>query len=818
MGSGAVAVGSGIPADGDSGTLNLYTTAQLEAFNDTTWDRLRSVNTGQLKVTLYNSSGVEQSVGGGAQYTEDVASAGAESLTLAGAVRQDTLASSTSTDGDYATLKVDSVGRLYVQAQGNVADNASDTGNPVKIGGKVQTTRPTYADGVRANLVQNADGALFVSFLNGAGGSGSDGVNQLALSTPAGGASTGPTGTALYVSNGTTWDRVRGVNTGQLKVTLYNSSGTELSVGGGTQYAEDVASVGGEQLTLAGAIRQDTPASSTSTDGDYSNLKVDSLGRLWVSSGLSGTSDSGTDGVNLARFYTPTSTANIPTASAVHAFNGSSFDRLRTVDALDAAPNVRTGLLAAGIGPGFDIKLNPANLGTATNSAITNTVDGALSVTYAIGTSTTGTFTFEISFDDTNWVAATVFNALTGAVVSGNITPTSGTNYNVLTGGVRQVRIRTVTTLGATVAVKTTHNLDEIVGTIVGNVASATADSGNPVKVGGVYTSLLSLSTGQRGDLQLASTGVLRVSLYPDTGTSPLTAGGTADAAGAQTALAVQSLGSGYNGSTWDRLRTIEGYNTAASAPSIGALAAYAPDRRYTSVSLGTAANSTQTWDTNGADTVVIISGTSTTGTYTYEVTPDGTNWFAAEVYNGTDELWVSGVNLTPTANKVFRVLTSGMRTVRARTVTTLGATVGLIANVSVQPSIIRAIEVGPQPHMIGQTWVNKVAQYTTTQTGAALWTPASGKFIVVTAVQIQVGGTTAGTMQLWFGASGDTTYTRGTDFAIFDGEWAPSSTLKPGIFMTGPFKADAADRVLRVTDSAAINPLTVTVWGYETL
>lgn len=46
--------------------------------------------------------------------------------------------------------------------------------------------------------------------------------------------------------------------------------------------------------------------------------------------------------------------------------------------------------------------------------------------------------------------------------------------------------------------------------TVEGNVASGTADSGNPVKVGGVYnTSLPSLLTGQRADLQLDNTGRL---------------------------------------------------------------------------------------------------------------------------------------------------------------------------------------------------------------------------------------------------------------------------------------------------------------------
>jgi len=117
-------------------------------------------------------------------------------------------------------------------------------------------------------------------------------------------------------------------------------------------------------------------------------------------------------------------------------------------------------------------------------------------------------------------------------------------------------------------------------------------------------------------------------------------------------------------------------------------------------------------------------------------------------------------------------------------------------------------------PHVVQ----NLIAQYTTTQTGAPLWTPATGKRVVVTSFQIQTGGTTAGTVQLWFGASGDTTYNRGTDKAVFDGEFAPSSTLKPGVVETSSIHGwkGNIDDILRVTDSAAINPITVNVWGYE--
>lgn len=113
-------------------------------------------------------------------------------------------------------------------------------------------------------------------------------------------------------------------------------------------------------------------------------------------------------------------------------------------------------------------------------------------------------------------------------------------------------------------------------------------------------------------------------------------------------------------------------------------------------------------------------------------------------------------------------------------------------------------------------TLTAKTAQYTTAQTGVALVTPTSTKKLCVTVFQIQTTGTTGGNVQLWFGASGDTTYTRGTDLALFDGNFIPSATFSPGIAMSGFWIASAADHVLRVTDDAAINALTVTAWYYE--
>jgi len=67
-----------------------------------------------------------------------------------------------------------------------------------------------------------------------------------------------------------------------MDVILRDASGNTVSVGGGTQYTEDTASTGGEQLTLAGAIRQDTLSASQNADGDYSTLKTNAKGETYT--------------------------------------------------------------------------------------------------------------------------------------------------------------------------------------------------------------------------------------------------------------------------------------------------------------------------------------------------------------------------------------------------------------------------------------------------------------------------------------------------------------------------------------------------------
>lgn len=94
---------------------------------------------------------------------------------------------------------------------------------------------------------------------------------------------------------------------------------------------------------------------------------------------------------------------------------------------------------------------------------------------------------------------------------------------------------------------------------VEGTVASGATDSGNPVKVGGVYnTTISALTAGQRSDLQVTSRGSLKI---VNTASDGLTQQGflaTPSDASANTGANLSSTGAFgfvFNGTTWDRAR-----------------------------------------------------------------------------------------------------------------------------------------------------------------------------------------------------------------------------------------------------------------------
>lgn len=198
----------------------------------------------------------------------------------------------------------------------------------------------------------------------------------------------------------------------QLKVTLYNSSGSELSVGGGTQYDEDAASAGAEKLTLAGAVRRDTAASSSTTDGDYSTLNTDASGRLWVNGSGVTQPVSGTVGVSGSVAVTGTFwQATQPVSGTVAATQSGTWDvgTVTTVTTLGTITNVvhvddNAGSLTvdAPVGTPVFVRLSdgtsaittlPVSLASVPSHAVTNAgtfaVQAAQSGTWDVATVTT---------------------------------------------------------------------------------------------------------------------------------------------------------------------------------------------------------------------------------------------------------------------------------------------------------------------------------------------------------------------------------------------------------------------------------------------
>lgn len=128
------------------------------------------------------------------------------------------------------------VGTLVVG--GDTAGAATDSGNPVKIGGRANTSPPTFAAGQRADLWSTLQGGVMASMFGNTATNGSDGTSLLNI-IAAGSASpsTPPATAATYVWNGASWDRARGgsgVASAAQRVVLATDVASSMVVNSGT--------------------------------------------------------------------------------------------------------------------------------------------------------------------------------------------------------------------------------------------------------------------------------------------------------------------------------------------------------------------------------------------------------------------------------------------------------------------------------------------------------------------------------------------------------------------------------------------------------
>lgn len=112
---------------------------------------------------------------------------------------------------------------------------------------------------------------------------------------------------------------------------------------------------------------------------------------------------------------------------------------------------------------------------------------------------------------------------------------------------------------------------------------------------------------------------------------------------------------------------------------------------------------------------------------------------------------------------------------------------------------------------------LHKAVNFTTTQTGTDVITPTSGKKLAITSVVVGSYATTTGRLILWFGDNADTTYTAGTDQVLLAASFAPGTSSKPGLVYTPavPVFCATADRELHITTDAGLS-VDVQVEYYE--
>jgi hypothetical protein len=431
---------------------------------------------GAFNVIMRDTSGAYVSAGGGGQqYVEDAALGAVGSGTGTLQVARASASAPTSVSAD-----ADAVG-LWASRFGALNTILRDTAGNAVVSGVAADAQATT--GIQTNQIMSYNGATWDRTRTTGGLTGGTAVNE----TGALGVGVGP-GWARKVTDTITAnaDPVS-INTEGVSVVLLDISGTwtatlqfEVTYDGTTW----VTTGTNEPTPLEVHTIVQTATTTTNTRRAWYNVHGWRGFRVISTAFTSGTATVVLTGQNVStnRFVTLMSSdgqstvggafmnADAISASASQglyslslglAYNGTTIDRIRTTESVDAAPNVETGIPAAGIGPGFDRKRNPANLGTAVNSAITTTVSGADSVTFNIGTATTGTIIFEVTADDATWTtAASVIKiGATDLWISGAVTPAANDSYLIRTTGWRQVRVRTATTLGATVAVKTTSSL-----------------------------------------------------------------------------------------------------------------------------------------------------------------------------------------------------------------------------------------------------------------------------------------------------------------------------------------------------------------------
>lgn len=300
--------------------------------------------------------------------------------------------------------------------QGATVGGATDAGNPVKVGGKFNTARPTYSDGQATDLQTDSRGNMFVLLgvpsSTGNSPTMADNTDGVAVSATANKYSFLSRNTLF---NGTTWDRAYGTTNGAYVQGV----------------VADAIAIAGNPIPI-GAVYETAPP--TYTAGQRSSIHTGSRGSMWVSlkaedslTGITAKPDNA-DGVAVI-----SSSSFLGVASSNRVFNGTTWDRM---------PGSTTGvynLIRDGAGNSRSAKVDgEGNLGVsqkAPTSVLTNVAGSATNVTLLA--SNTARIS-AVMYNDSTQIAYVKYGT-TASSTSFTVPLASGVYYEVVGGYTGQI-------------------------------------------------------------------------------------------------------------------------------------------------------------------------------------------------------------------------------------------------------------------------------------------------------------------------------------------------------------------------------------------
>lgn len=265
-------------------------------------------------------------------------------------------------------------------------------------------------------------------------------------------------------------------NSNPLAVRLTDTNGDYVGAGAGTQYTEDAAAAADPVGTMVMAVRADSLAAVTSTDGDNIAARATNKGELYVKhvdALPAGTNNIGDVDV-LTLPALPAGTNNIGDVDVLSIAAGD--NNIGNVDIV-TMPNVT---LAAG---------------TNTNEVVGDVAQDAAASgnPLLIGGRASAAAPTDMSADgDSVYIWTTLKGAVNVADAGGSLTVDNAA-LSVVGGGVEATALRVTVASDSTGVLSVDDNGSSLTvdGTITasnatGNVAHDAADSGNPVKIGGI--------------------------------------------------------------------------------------------------------------------------------------------------------------------------------------------------------------------------------------------------------------------------------------------------------------------------------------------